>query len=159
MPSRTQKKSDAKSWQDTCQSLVNIYLKKVKAPQGSLFVLSTYGDPLFRGGKQAKLDYTTLGSLAASIHAASEGLSELMRFKVSAVQLGDAKGGLWFEKITAETLLVGWKCPWNSVALKPLIQQLKKALAQLPKGQNAGEALDGMTLGGLDSQMNERMGR
>lgn len=159
MPSRKSPASSSKktrSWQENCQGLVKVYLKKIKAPKGSLFVLSTYGDVLFKAGKEAKLDFTTLGSLAASTAAASEGLSELLRFKGSPIILGAAKDTLWFERLGQEALLVGWKCGWNSAALKPLTKVLKKNFGT-PHARQSAEALDGMTAESLESQFNERM--
>lgn len=144
----------ALTWKERSQTLMNDYLKKVKATQGSLLVLSVYGDPILKAGKSTSVDLTTLGSLAASVSAAAEGLGELLRVKGHPIQMGSGKTQFWFERLGQQWLIVGLKCPLNEKALKTLMAPLAKGLGQSAKGS---EALDGMNVGSLDSKLNERM--
>jgi len=145
----------ALSWQDSSKQLMTQYLKKTKSPAGSLYVLSAYGDLHLQGGKATKIDMTTLGSLAASVAAAGEGLGELMKVKGSPIQFGEAKNIFWFDRLGPDWLLVGIRCPHQAAGLKSLITNLKKGLTQSKK---TSEALDGMDIGSIDSQLNAKMG-
>jgi len=132
------------------------YLKRTKSKSGGLFVLSQYGDLLVRAGKTTAADLTSLGSLAASVLAAAEGLGALLKVKGTPLQFGNSKAGFWIESLGGPWLMVGIKCPINEVALKSLSTNLKKFLAQ-SNPSRAAEALDGMTASAIDNRLNDRM--
>lgn len=153
----TAKKSKKpQGWQETATQLLESYLKKSKSTSGSLLVLSVYGDVILKTSKAASVDATTLGSLAASVAAAGEGLGELLKLSGSPVQFGEGKNIFWFEKITDRWMLVGVRCGLLGKATKALAAHLKKVLVASQK--SGAEALDGMSAGGLESSLNERMG-
>lgn len=117
-------------------------------------VLSVYGDVVLKAGKDATTDLTTLGSLAASVLAASEGLGSLLRCKANPIQMGLGKTCFWFERLNTHWILVGTKCPFNESAVKKMKSPLAKGLNQSAK---ASEALDGLEIGSIDTQLSERM--
>ena len=73
-PMASKKSAKAKTWQETSTALMETYLKKTRASSGCLIVLNVYGDLVLKTGKASAIDATTIGSLAASVTAAGEGL-------------------------------------------------------------------------------------
>ncbi len=151
------KKTKNLTWQQQATAQMETYLKKGKATSGCLLVLSAYGDLVLKTSKATGLDATTLGSLAASVSAAGEGLGELLKLRGSPVQFGEGKNLFWFEKISDNWMLAGIRCGMHASAIKTLCTTLKKGLSASQKSLGA-EALDGLSSGGLDSKLNERIG-
>lgn len=160
-PSARSKVKKNASWQERCQESLQGYLKKTKAAAGSLTVLGSYGDQLIDFGKKISVDPTTLGSLAASVAAAGESLGKFLKLSGQPIQFGAGgkKGAqFWFARLNPDYLLVGIRCPLQEAELNKLIASLKKDLANLTrKESHSTEALDGLTLGGVESQIGSKI--
>ena len=83
------------SWLDKSEELLSTYIKKAKNPKGHIVVLSLYGDVLVSAGKKMKVDWTSVGSILASVRGASRALNLLLKQKQTVLHFSSQKSGYW----------------------------------------------------------------
>ncbi|MDB5037003.1 MAG: hypothetical protein JWQ35_531 [Bacteriovoracaceae bacterium] len=140
------------NWQQSGEALLSAYLKKLKSAQGSLVVLSSFGDLLLKSGKKIDhLDWTSIGSIFSAVRGAAGGLNKLLFSRTSVVQFGDPKKGYWLELLPENCLIVGIGVPHQAKDLKKVQSHLKSNSRALSGGAFGSEALDGMSEATVDA--------
>ncbi len=156
MRERSKNKPKSISWSEKADGLLQTYLKKAKSKRGRIFVLSTYGDLILDSGKNSTLDWTSIGSILASVQNAVDQLTKLMGTKNSVFCSGDDNHGFWVESLFGKWILVGVKTAHKPTLLKDLQKHLK-AHAPTVSTWNHREALDGMTDQAIDTALTHEM--
>jgi hypothetical protein len=143
--SRPKTASKNLSWQQKGETLLADYLKRTGAPKGRIVVLSTYGDLVLKSSQTQNVsDWTSIGSLCASVQSASTILHSLLKTAGSFIQVGDSKKGFWIEALSGRWILLASSVAYKPQALKPLYAHLRK-MANSRKSETGSEALDGLS--------------
>ena len=155
---KTSKVAANMTWNQKLEWLLQDYLKRTKA-KGRLSLLTVYGDLLGEAkGKAEKLnlDWTSVGSLSASLKSVAEGLAGLLKTKAGPVWLGeDSKKGSWILSLQNDWLLLGIRAPYMAKLMKPIEQHLKskKQVTTREDRSSGQEALDGLNEASIDTAL------
>ena len=151
-------KKGSNSWLDKSEELLSTYIKKAKNPKGHIVVLSLYGDVLVSAGKKMKADWTSIGSILASVRGASRALNLLLKQKQTVLHFSSQKSGYWMNCENEDWIVVGFELPYKKELLTPFMKHLKKVKSEVNKNFGGPEALEGMSEAIIDSALKGEMG-